>query len=53
MPHFWAGPAHLDSSDHGGITVLCPVMKAMNPGEVAFREQLGLGFQPVLDMLPV
>ena len=32
--------------------VLRPVVKPMNPGEVAFGEQLRLGLQPVLHIAP-
>jgi hypothetical protein len=32
--------------------ILCPVMKTVNPGEVAFREQLRFGRQPVLHIVP-
>ena len=35
-----------------GRFILRPVMEAVNPGEVAFREQLGLGLQPVLHIVP-
>ena len=33
-----------------GKFILCPVMKTVNPGEVAFREQLRLGLQPVVEV---
>ena len=29
-------------------SILCPVMKTVNPSEVAFRDQLRFGRQPVL-----
>jgi len=32
--------------------ILCPVMKTMNPGKVAFRDQFRLGLQPVLHIVP-
>ena len=32
--------------------VLSAVMKAVNPGKIAFRQQLLLGFQPVLHIVP-
>jgi hypothetical protein len=31
--------------------VLCAVMKTVNPGKIAFRQQLFLGLQPVLDIV--
>ena len=31
-----------------GMFILCPVMKTVNPSEVAFRDQLRFGRQPVL-----
>jgi hypothetical protein len=31
---------------------LCPIAKSVGPGEIAFREQLLLGFQPVLYIAP-
>jgi len=31
--------------------VLCPVMTAVDPGEIALREQLLLSFQPVLHVV--
>ena len=31
-----------------GMFILCPVMKTVNPSEVAFRDQLCFGRQPVL-----
>ncbi len=35
-----------------GKFILCPIMKTVNPGEVAFREQFRLGLQPVLHIMP-
>ena len=32
--------------------ILCPVMKTVNPGEVAFSDQLRFGRQPVLHVVP-
>jgi len=35
-----------------GMFILCPVMKTVNPSEVAFRDQLRFGRQPVLYIVP-
>src|ERR1035438_9889932 len=35
-----------------GKFTLRPVMKTVNPGEFAFREQFRLGFQPMLHLVP-
>ena len=34
-----------------GMFILCPVMKTVNPSEVAFRDQLRFGRQPVLHIV--
>src|ERR1035437_217951 len=34
------------------ISHLCPVMETVSPGLVPFREQLRLGLQPVLHLVP-
>lgn len=31
--------------------ILCPVVITVNPGQIAFREQLRLGCQPMLDIV--
>ena len=33
-------------------SILCPVMKTVNPSKVAFRDQLRFGRQPVLHIVP-
>jgi hypothetical protein len=33
---------------NGFMNFLCLVMKAVDAGEIAFRDQFGLGFQPML-----
>ena len=35
------------------VVQLCPVMKAVNPGAVAFRDQFRLGRQPMLHVAPL
>ena len=32
--------------------ILCPVVKTVNPSEIAFRDQLRFGRQPVLYVVP-
>ena len=33
------------------VVVLHRVVKSMNPGEIAFRDQIRLGLQPVLHLV--
>ena len=40
------------TQDEPGKFILCLVMKTVNPSEVAFRDQLRFGRQPVLHIVP-
>ena len=47
-----AGLTHLIMLRSADAWFLRPVVKPMNPGEVAFGEQLRFGLQPVLHIAP-